>query len=419
MPAAPWEMLLAIAAEGARDVSTAAIARRLGLSTERVARVLDGVPSSVLKDTKVGRTVVWNLVNSPDDRVPAAAIAAALRRLASRPSGRRRRGDAVAGHLEDIHRARRVLAESGPIACARMVREESITAHSVLASVPEAGRRVLQGQLALFSAEMAMNQGRPGPALRAAARGLEHAAREPELLVRLHAVSGAACRMLRAEKLPESLRHFERALEMTAGVGLPTRRSMRRWILASSSTPWVLMNNLAHAERLARCSLDEIEGDDPTSAAESGLLLVRALLWQGVCAPLSSLFDFVRRDALAGAPWIRGWCHRYEADIAWKCHVDGEYWARSIEAAWWNTNGYGFQRLQLMARVAWSKIPESWIERLSPRCIRSMTLAAGRLHTQRLGVTAENCAVCRAGSWRRRVSHALALGGQEFPAFWR
>lgn len=373
LPDAAWEVLVAVAMEGGANVTTAAIARRLGVSTERVSRVLQMVPTTVLLDRRIGRSVVWQIAPGASGEVSASGLRGELHRLAARSGQRRGNPAPRTNPLAAVQRAREALASDGPIAGARVVREEALSPHVLLARTPLRARVMVRAQLALLASELAMNQGRARAAVLAARRGLRLASGEPEVRLRLHAASGAASRMEGA--LVESVRHYDEALSAAALLDVTSRRRMRRWVLASASTPHTLMNDLNAAEALARRSIDELEAGDPTGEAESHLLLARALLWRGDGDAAAEMVALAEAYARSGASWVQGWVPRYVADVAWRVGRDGARWANSIESAWWATAGYGFQRALLLARVGTAEVPQQWTDALSPRARRSMCVA--------------------------------------------
>ncbi len=424
-PDAAWEVLLTVVAEGGANVPTAAIARRLGVSSERAARVLQTVPTELLDDGRVGRTIVWTLAAPPAEALPETEVTAALRRLASRPA-RRREGHSTAARMADaVARARAVLVSGGPVACARMIREEGITARALLPRVTPAARRVLRGHLALLHAELAMNQGRARVAIEVARRGLALAGAEPELRLRLHAVAGAASRMAGPASLHECVTHYDRALDAAGSLEGAARQRMRRWILANASTPRVLMDRIDEAEDHALRSIDHSSDDDVTGCTESRLALARARFWGAAVEGASR--EVVHAEALArdGALWVRGWVPRYVADDIWRRRrgdlsgAHGAAWGSAIEAAWWTCAGFGFQRALLLARVAWPEGVSSLDALVTPRCRRSMMLAIGRLHRERHGVRLEDCGACAEGAPRVRVCHALGTRACDLQTFWR
>ncbi len=348
IPDALWEVLLAIAREGGEEVSTAAIARRLGVSSERTARLLPRIPESVMPSARRGRHVVWSLALGPSAEVPAHALDAALRELATHPSRRRGDGDRAASASAQVGRAHTLLARRGPIACARFIRETNLHPAVVLASTSSStARQRLACELALLHADLAMNQGRARKAVAIARRGLARAEGEHETQFRLHMVSGAAARMVSPESLPESLQHFVRAAHLAAALTPTRRKHAMRWALASQATPLVAMDRLAEAELVAGRAWSMGSAEDPMGIAESTLLLSRPLLWQGQVERASQLCESVNQSS----GWIYGWLLRYRADILRGSMSPLEQWFLTLRDAWRANMGYLFQQKLLLARI--------------------------------------------------------------------
>lgn len=415
IPDALWEVLLAIAREGGEAVSTAAIARRLGVSPERTARLLQRIPESVLPSTRQGRCVVWSLALGPGAEVPTHALDAAVRQLAARPAHRRRDGDRAASASAQVARAHRLLATRGPMACARFIRETNLHPAAVLVSTssPPARQRLVC-ELALLHAELAMNQGRARRAVAIARRGLARAEGEHETQFRLHMVSGAAARMLNPESLPESLLHFERAAQLTAGLTPTGKQRAMRWALASQATPLVGMDRLAEAELVAGRAWSMGVAEDPLGIAESALLLSRPLLWGNQVDRAARLCESVNQST----GWLNGWLLRYRADIL-RCNASpAEQWLLTLRDAWWANMGHRFQQSLLLTRILIIGIKDV-VSTLDPRTLRSLSLAAGRVHRERFGISQESCTYCQGQGWMGAARHSFDVPGNTLPTFWR
>jgi len=409
---AGWEAMLAVLYEG-EDVPTAVVARRLGVSTERAARVLGGLPSSLASCRRVGREHRWGVKVPPGVEWSVEAARERLDRLRG-ARGRRRRADRSQALMEDIDLAHDVLRRGDPARCARVIRERGLDPGALLPRVTPSKRDGLRGALAMLHADLAMQRGEWARTIGILRRVLphlqEHAPREVSAA---YGVLGAALRMAGGRALEQSLAAFDAGLDATSFLPEDQRTSVGRWLLASRSTPSAILGRWDEARRDVAAAKEMLVDADATAVVETLLLETRALLGGGHVTRATGSLAEARGRVAEALPWVRGWFPRYEADVL-SAHGgerldDGfaEACIRALETAWERNAGFGFQRRLILARIAAGSI--EWDARLAPPVMRSIVLEVGALHRDRVGLRLEDCPRCREDGLRGRIVDALGL----------
>ncbi len=424
--AAGWEAVLGVLrAGGGGAASTAEVARGMGLSTARAARVLGDLPAVVIGMRREGRSTVWWVRATEGlawtrDELDEAAEAARFE-----VGTRRSEGSVAEVSMEAIEVAHGLLRSSDPMRCAREIRERGLDAGGLLPRVAPGRRTRVGAALALLHADYAMQRGEVARAV-AVCRRAEAAVREvmPVYLVNLYATWGAALRMSQGHA-DEALERYSAALDAVCALPEDEVGTARRWMLGARAAPLVVTGRWTEALETVKRARGERCVEAASAEAEMCLTEVRVLLGNGDVKAADVALAEGRYWAQRGQPWVRGWLHRYEADfLRAQCGEGSEWrleeaWALSLGRAWKANAGFGFQRRMVMARMVTGPVGVDVEAIFDPWTRRSVALEVGAEHRRRWGKRLEDCPVCRRGTLRERVRHVLGFGGEGLPALYR
>jgi hypothetical protein len=419
---------LLLAGGGAEPVDASAIARELHVSTERALRLMREAPPEVVGRVRVGRAVHWVAYVGPEPRAEFRAMLATIAHARALRS-RRPPLDAADAASDAIGRARRRLLDGDVRGAARIVRERGLNAHALLPLVPARRRSALAAELALLKAESLLAVGDAPSALAACARAERAAVGAPWLLPRIFATQGAALRIAGPRHLAAARDAYDRAMCAIRGAPTEQRPSLERWIYAAGATPLLVVGQAARAIEALTASRDRLDGADATGAAETYVLEARTWLVAGAPDRAEEAVSLASQAAGRAERWVLPWVHRTEADII---VANGEprsgmkfpeeileRWARAFDRAWWPTDGFGFQRDLLLARLAALGANARTMDVLGPRLARSVLLAIAARHRERRGSVLAACPACRWANAGDRARHALGPAADRDLSFWR